>query len=46
MMFNLKLRLLSWLLPDAYQYVTEQIRLDALELAIAALQETKADLYR
>ncbi len=46
MMFNLKLRLLSWLLPDAYQYVTEQIRLDALEMAIADLQETKADLYR
>ena len=47
MMFNLKLRLLSWLLPDAYrEYVTEQIRLDNIENAIADLQDTKADLYR
>lgn len=44
--WNLRLRLLSWLLPDTYQYVTEQIRLDNIENAIADLQDTKADLCR
>ena len=45
-MFNLKLRLLSWLLPDAYQFVIEQIRLDNIENAIADLQDAKADISR
>ena len=45
-MFNFKLRLLSWLLPDAYRFVTLQIRLDAIDDAIDTLTEQKADLYR
>ena len=44
--WSLRLRLLSWLLPDAYQYVTEQIRLDNIENAIADLQDAKADISR